>query len=393
MCTVENINALRGLMCFAETTHKIHNHCNHNMATTSTSSGVHWNAETISSLILLVLYVLLIALCIYCHLRIKARHHKKMKASFFLLMGFCLAIDIPRLGWCISANSGDHTAPFCQNKTIEWEIIHALHLVAVMGYFICLGIPICMWASMITGTEVDIFDFNYSSLSKRVLHGAIVSNIVFSTFDICADFESKRVEDIGMGFNVLTQLLILCIWLYVGISLQRLVYTCSRGNSFNFMHTLNFVIIVVLLAYLSRAALLADCVMGDCSHVNYYVFIFGTQCLPFCIGNYLIIRLMAISLRYGDSINNSSVNTQTGANPFTSRSLTHNTGGFDALLYFSLTPDDSDAYGDDSYNVFTETATEGSVDSPLIVSRKSGSRVSSVSSSHHPNIVHSVAVV
>jgi hypothetical protein len=128
------------------------------------------------------------------------------------------------------------------------------------------------------------------------------------------------------------------IWVYVGLSLQRMVSKAAVGNSFNVVFTLNLVIVLIFCLNLMGV------IVGFNTNV-YYIFImpdwwtlFAHIVPPLCAGNFLLIRLMMTSLKYEDRIGSSLLTSST------SYSLLD---GFQIALMPESLFEDAEALGDE----------------------------------------------
>jgi hypothetical protein len=263
---------------------------------TMTSAGSR--SLVIVSAVIIVLLATLFGMCIRGYLHATSRRFSKISAIFFGCMGISLMLEMPQSFWftlCTSNLGCNHVA---------YDFAKFLHFIAISGFTFCMGIPICVWSGMITGSEINIFDLNYATLSKTVLHISIALAMVSVVVAGLVFF--REYEEVWLGWCfilivVVSQLLISLTWLCVGISLQRMVATTAVGSPFNKLFSLNVIILLVFLSDLTRAifTLVLDSVV-DFASDEWELFWdqIAVVLVPYCVGNFLLIRLMTASLKH-----------------------------------------------------------------------------------------------
>jgi hypothetical protein len=244
----------------------------------------------IISAVIIVLLLVLFGMCVHGYWRSTSRRFSTMSTIFFGCMGISLILELPLFIWFILSPSDIFS------NSMAYGLVTVSHAIAISGFIFCVGIPICVWAGMITGTEINILELTYATPSKTVLHFTLVLTVANIFFAIFVCFLGYQYFLYVFITALVSQLLISLIWLCVGISLQRMVTNSAVGSSFNLVFSLNVVISSVFLCDLSRAVFLVV--------FNIYVdmqagwFEIGSVLVPFCIGNFLLIRLMTASLKY-----------------------------------------------------------------------------------------------
>jgi hypothetical protein len=229
-----------------------------------------------------------------------------MSTIFFTFMGISLMLELSQFIWYLISP----TDP--RSNNMAYDFVKFFHVIAVSGFTFCMGIPICVWAGMITGSEINILELSYTTASKTVLHFTIaltMINTVVAIFQYFLGYEDLWYLYIAA---TLSQALISLTWLCVGISLQRIVANTSVGSSFNIVFSLNVIIFLVFLCDLTRAVLLLvfDFMVDMPSDWEFSWFLIGSVLVPFCIGNFLLIRLMTMSLKHEDRIENKLLKTR-----------------------------------------------------------------------------------
>jgi hypothetical protein len=249
------------------------------------------------SVVIIVLLVALFGLCIRGYLQATSRRFSKMSTIFFGCMGLSLLLELPKILWYAISPSNDF------NNYQSLNFVQFSHFIAISGFTFCMGIPICVWAGMVTGTEIDIFEMRDTNFYKAVLHISIalsVVNIIVTGVVYFSDYEQAKLRLYFTLAMVVSQLLISLTWLCVGISLQRVVACTAVGSSFNVVFSLNFVILLVFLCYLTRTAfnIVLNFILLHSAGSLICWYLVGGELVPYCIGNFLLIRLMTASLKY-----------------------------------------------------------------------------------------------
>jgi hypothetical protein len=253
------------------------------------------NNVVIVSTVNIIFLGVLFVLCIHGYLQATSRRSSRMSAIFFGCMGISLVLEMPQSIWYST-----HSNHFSTH--LAYKCASISHYFAVSGFTFCIGIPICVWAGMITGNEISIFELGYTTPCKTVLHFTIVLTIVNDVMAFFLYFQSS--EQVGWCFYVtvlVSQLLISFTWLCVGISLQRMVAITAVIGYLYIVISLNIVILSVFLCYLTRPVFVIM--------FNYVIparspswNIFWNQIIillvPYCVGNLLLIRFMTVSLKY-----------------------------------------------------------------------------------------------
>jgi hypothetical protein len=249
----------------------------------------------ITSAVIIVLLVVLFGMCVHGYWRSTSRRFSTMSTIFFGCMGISLILELPQSIWYVISPSDP------LGNRMAYDFAKFSHFIAVSGFTFSMGIPICVWAGMVTGTEINILELTYTTPFKTILHFTIaltMVNIFLAIFQCFLGYENMTYLYIT---GLVSQFLISLIWLLVGISLQRMVANTAVGSSFKLVFSLNIVILLVFLCDLTRAVFLIVfdfCVGLPYPQWEFSWFQIGTVLVPFCNGNFLLIRLMTVSLRY-----------------------------------------------------------------------------------------------
>jgi ABC-type methionine transport system permease subunit len=242
-------------------------------------------------------------------------------------MGISLILDVPQSIWFAMSSSDP------MSNHLAFDIVSNFHIIAVSGFTFCMGIPICVWAGMVTGNEINIFEPTYTTLSKAVLHISIVlamvNIVVVTVLNIVGNDPIALDLYISLAMEV-SQLLLSLTWLCVGISLQRMVARTSVGSSVNIVFSLNVIILLVFLCNLTRVIVISLLNYRYASASPDWVFTsyqFGCILVPYCFGNFLLIWLMSASLKYEHRIESRLLKSS-------------RTDSVSDVLFLALTPDD-----------------------------------------------------
>jgi hypothetical protein len=258
--------------------------------------------SVIVSIVIIVLLGIMFGMCIRGYLYSTSRRFSKMSTIFFGCMGISLLLEMPQSIWFAMCPSDP------RSNSLVFACVKLIHYTAVSGFTFCMGIPICVWVGMVTGYEINIFELAYTTTYKTVLHISIalaMVNVVVAIVLYALPGLSNQLSLSFISTVVVSQLLISLTWLCVGISLQRMVANSAVGSSFNVVFSLNVVVLLVFLCDLTRTSYIFMFPVVLHKPAEDYPFMeyllwnqVCTVLVPYCVGNFLLIRLMTVSLKY-----------------------------------------------------------------------------------------------
>lgn len=239
----------------------------------------------------------------------------EIKSTFFIVLAISSFLELPFYIICIG-----NGAPYeCRsNSTITDKILWILHIVALMGFAVCLSIPLFLWSDIINGRDGQLWNsvhklngpklFLYSSNTIYFLLQIvrIVDVVLFQKYDISyhpqnnnstnADYFKNDLSYVSGTFDPLICLLIAFGWLWIGLRLQSIVQDIQfrlHGQS-KALFTVNCVMGIVVFSYMCRAffslTLLPCCLVSSVR--SFFLFIVFTRWLPLALCSFLLIYVM-----------------------------------------------------------------------------------------------------
>lgn len=280
-----------------------------------------WNEFNIVALFSIVLYSALALTSGYYYRRLKTPpgdsmtmipgrgQFNKSKLTFFSVLCVSAALDVPLYVGCVSMNGPQ----YCYWDSVSYSLCFCLHLIALVGYAVTLGIPLFLWSDLSQGRDGNMFSRKYPDFSKIFLHLSIGSYFVLQmtiilTVLITADdpgkYDSSVVRKVGALADPIVIFVIAVIWLSSGIRLQMYVVdVCFRpADERKILFTINAVMFTILCSYLLRAVMVVSLYTdyhNRSLHVlnySYIIWTIGTRWIPYILCSFLLIFLMKRSV-------------------------------------------------------------------------------------------------
>jgi hypothetical protein len=233
----------------------------------------------------------------------------KSKLTFFMILCVSAMCDVPLFVGCL-AEGGPLD---CEWNTISYTLSWVLHLMALVGYAITMGIPLFLWSDIRHGRDGDLFSRKYPDFSKLFLHVSIAAYFILLTMTamtilIVADnprkYHTTTLRKVGTLAEPIVIFIIASVWLWNGIRLQMYVVDVRfrRADERKILFTINVVLFAILCSYLLRAvmviSLYTDYHTRTLHFLNYsyIVWVVCTRWIPYVFCSYLLIFLMRRSV-------------------------------------------------------------------------------------------------
>lgn len=217
---------------------------------------------------------------------------RKLKMLFFFAMAMSSSADLPLYVACI-LESGPS---FCHWGNSAYSITWSLHIMALSGYEVCLGIPLYMWSQIVTGHSVNTKLLMIGSAISYFLLQVLTIACVFSNYDPSGDsFETDPLNSSTVSVEAIYILLLAGAWLWYGIRLQlyvRSLGTRMEGGNTTLFKSVNGVMVMVVLCYMIRAICILILSINGTILVSYLEWLFFSRWLPYVFCSYLLIYLL-----------------------------------------------------------------------------------------------------
>lgn len=237
----------------------------------------HHNYFTNIAIIGLSLYTILFftsLLQYYYHLQLKYNNNGgkyiHMKLRFFFILTISSLFDMPTYAGCIIYNGPQE----CEWDSITMPIFWIMHLLALCGYCLALTIPPMLWDDIINHREGKFLFEEYPRNSSRLVFMiCVVCYCITILYQIICIICFFKISDHSAYYNrhdkfsaisllaALLEPIVLLILstacLFYGIKLQLHVYRTAINTKIQrkLLIQLNFVLGLITLCYLARAAL------------------------------------------------------------------------------------------------------------------------------------------
>ena len=210
------------------------------------------NEECYVSAISIGLYGSLVIVCSFLYLNSmkntdtyeEANQIYRTRKYFFLVLGSSALLDLPFYIDCLAAGSPtnciwDSNSPSRPAYIIGW----IFHLVALIGYFISVGVPLFLWSNSIQGRMRSPFSLGDYDWLKRFLHATFFIYSCLMLIEI-VDALLNINDPISAEDSLLTRVsrtmesvfysLVAAVWLAHCLRLQWAVFKFQRSqNSFS----------------------------------------------------------------------------------------------------------------------------------------------------------------
>ncbi len=256
---------------------------------------------------------------------------------FFLVLTVSAALDVPLFVGCIITGGPED----CVYDNSSYSITWICHLLALVGYFLCLSIPLFLWSEILNGRDGYLFRLSQPNLSKTGIQCALLFYMIVIFIEVVTVFlaidKTKPTSYLNDPVNILTRCveaifyaIIALLWLAAGIRLQlvmRRVVT-HRDDELKVMVYVNVVMLAVASSYLLRAllimALFSRSNDGILFSDDYFsAWVFCTRWLPYVACPFLLTSVMRLSSadgrrNNGDPDNNNNNKNHTAMSDFRS---------------------------------------------------------------------------
>jgi hypothetical protein len=239
----------------------------------------------------------------------------KSKLTFFSVLLISATFDVPLYIGCLAMQG-----PLdCEWNTVSYTLCWVLHLLALVGYAITMGIPLFLWSDIHYGRDGNLFSRKYPDFSKLFLHLSIAcyfilqimtSLTVLITADNPSKYKSSMVRKVASLAEPMVIFVIAAIWLWSGVRLQvYIVNVCFRpADERKILFTINVVLFTILCSYLLRAIMVVSLYTDYHTHTlhflnySYIGWVIGTRWIPYIMCSYLLIFLMKRSVSTVDAV-------------------------------------------------------------------------------------------
>ena len=220
-----------------------------------------------------------------------------LKKIFFVAMAISGALDVPLYIGCI-VEGGPQA---CRWDSLAYSATYSLHILALSGYEICLGIPLYIWSDMMTGHSEFKRVFMVMTALLYFLLQVLTVILIFINYDPSYTFASNTIN---AGTVCAEAIFIFCLavaWLWVGVKIQ--LYVRDIGAKLEaetkFLFKVNVVMITIVVCFFFRAYLVLRLAVNPAS-IPYPMWLFLTRWLPYVLCSYLLIFLMRQKTRRSD---------------------------------------------------------------------------------------------
>lgn len=229
------------------------------------------------------------------------------KRIFFLVMTISAFLDMPLYAGC----GLNHGPEDCEWDSLSYTFLFILHLFALCGYFVCLGIPLFLWTSLISRREnspflhFDTKLFLYISIVCYFLIQMVRVVTLFFDSRLSTTFQNNVILAVTSCLEPAFIVIISAIWLWCGLKLQMyVVRVCFRPDAERrILFAVNSVMFTVLICFLVRAILVLSLFLDfigldatDFMLSSYTAWIIGTRWMPYVFCSYLLIFIMKRSV-------------------------------------------------------------------------------------------------
>jgi NADH:ubiquinone oxidoreductase subunit 3 (subunit A) len=244
-----------------------------------------------------------------------------VRLLFFSVLGCCALLDIPLYIACLLHDSQGVKA--CLWDGHDFQAVWSLHLLALCGYFLCLGIPLILWSSIIKGSNTSIFIRSMADLdmSNICLYTTFLIYAVLICIEFVSDVMNAKATDSNpssltsrvRSVESVFYCLVACIWVLFGIRLRFFLPILKDLNSGirQLLMVANVFMFVIFVSYLLRAVLILNQSqrlfgeVGDVDfiHTHFVFWVAATRWLPYivCSGLLMIIMNFASRTKSSDS--------------------------------------------------------------------------------------------
>jgi hypothetical protein len=236
-----------------------------------------------------------------------------VRMMFFGVLGTSATLDLPLYIACI-ANHGDDA---CIWDGAGYSMVWLLHLFALIGYFLCLGIPLILWSNILRGSDTRLFGSsladtdisNICLLFSYLVYIAIICvevGYVGYHFDDTDAFHHNRVTDTVRSIESVFYAFVAGMWVLFGLRLRTLlpIVQDRKSGLGKMLMVANVFMFVIFASYIIRAVLIMaqSLKMGrvgrdDFIHEHFAFWTVGTRWLPYIICSILLIVIMNFTAR------------------------------------------------------------------------------------------------
>jgi hypothetical protein len=236
----------------------------------------------------------------------KYDHAKKLFFGILMVSSF---LELPGYIGCIATDGPDECVWHSPSKVIFWFF----HLLSLCGYACCIVIPCVLWSDMINKKDGKLFFSSYRyDRVKRYFQALLVlyflNTIVYILLSAAhyrmSDRMAYRNSNPAYGICALDETIIIVLiavgCLFCGIRLQVYVHRAKLNAvaELKFLFTLNIILFVIVLSFLSRAILnlgFAPGIPAVQNDVSYPVYTILTRWTPDIFCQLLLVYIMRLS--------------------------------------------------------------------------------------------------
>jgi uncharacterized membrane protein YozB (DUF420 family) len=229
------------------------------------------------------------------------RFKQGAKAFFFMLLMSSLC-DLPFLIGCLAKGTPDQ----CRWDTMSYYVTYATHLLSLIGYFICLAVPLKLWSDLIAGREESLFTLRFTYADPPVI---ILSSLLFAvlvgveiiTLTAVGPFKYNDATDATRGLESFCYVFVAIYWTVKGLYLMYHLKGMLPDDSdqIRVLFNATMIMLIICITYLFRAGVIMSTVFGGNSFFeeHYPFWLVSTRWLPYVISSYLLIFVIRMSLR------------------------------------------------------------------------------------------------
>jgi hypothetical protein len=232
-----------------------------------------------------------------------------VRLLFFRILGFSALMDIPLYAACLGRDMSDSS--ICVWNTFGFRIVWTLHLIALCGYFLCLGIPLVLWSSILKGSDVNLLvrplfalnrssNYLYATFFTYVVLICVEVGFVFNGDAINED-PSSRMKGARCAESVFYSF-VACAWLVYGIRLRyHIPILQDRDNDLRqLLRVTNVLMLVVCISYVARAGFIMFLMVSrkeKFRNNNFLLWIAATRWMPYIVCPGLLMAIMNFTSR------------------------------------------------------------------------------------------------
>jgi uncharacterized membrane protein YozB (DUF420 family) len=235
---------------------------------------------------------------LFDHVPLKFQQGAKV---FYCLLFISACLDLPFVVGCFV-----HHAPNeCRWDNSWYFLTYSMHLVALIGYFICMGVPLKLWSDTVSGAEEDLFSFTCSKSFPVIFISTVVFCVLviieILSLVVAGPYGYNRATEAVRGIEAFEYVFVAMYWTVKGLNLvYHLRGIMSRdSNQAKVLLRATIVMLIICISYLFRAGLIMATIFGANQFFrdHYAIWLIGTRWLPYIISSFLLIFVMRLSLK------------------------------------------------------------------------------------------------